>query len=112
MASRMAVASRGMKGYSMGGGFAPRNQVTQQGVLPGYGNPLEQDGNKWNLWGHAQPVAVLGSTPGLMEYNKAPGVTAFGVIRRMWRQSINDIGSSPYSWLSLGIGTYGRPVGI
>lgn len=96
-----------MSAYSMGGGMAPRNQVTQRNGNER--NPLNQNTNKWNRWNEPQPVAVLGSTPGLMEYYRAPGITAFGVIRRMWKQSVNDIGASPYSWLTMRPG-YGRPI--
>lgn len=87
--------------------FAPRNQY---GPLPGYDNPLDQQPNRLNHWDRPQPVIVLGLTPGTMEFNRAPGVTAFGVIRRMWRQAVNNIGGSPYSQLTMSPAP-GRPVG-
>ncbi len=61
-------------------------------------NPLAELPLRFRRGAHVS-VAVLGQTPGLMEYDRHTDVQAAGTIRRYWRQLAGLIPAPPeFSW--------------
>lgn len=72
---------------------------TQHRPLPGYTNPDGAEPDRWNHWLRPGPVASTGRSPATMIASVRGCVLAPGQIRRLWRQTVNQINAqAPYSW--------------
>lgn len=72
---------------------------TQHRPLPGYTNPDGAEPDRWNRWLRPGPVTSTGRSPGTMLTTLRGCVLGPGQVRRMWRQTINQVNAqAPYSW--------------
>jgi hypothetical protein len=72
---------------------------TQFRPVPGYTNPDRRLPDRINLWFRPGPVASTGRSPGTMIVSVRGSILAPGTIRRLWRQTVNQINAqAPYSW--------------